>query len=113
MVNQTLLKFLGAGNRMSLNTLGNRLYLSGLKGTTMFNVGREELDILYGLNPNLKCTSICNYPEDSSMIIQEPNTNDVKLCNQDLSEIKRMKGNFKEGTGNENLFNFFKRIWRV
>lgn len=98
---------------MSLNTLGNNLYLTGLKGSTILGVGRDKLDIIARQNPNLKSTSVCNYPQDNSMILQEPNSNDLKLCNQDLSEIKRMKGNFKEGTGNKFFFfksKFFKKF---
>lgn len=84
---------------MGLNSIGNKLYLTGLKGTTIFSVGRDSLETFYGLNSNFRSTMIGKYPEENNMIIQEPNSNDLKLCNQDLNEIKRLKGNFKEATG--------------
>lgn len=102
----------GDSNRMGLNAIGNKLYLTGLKGTTIFSVGRDKVETFFGLNSNLRSTMIAKYPEENNMIIQEPNTNDIKLCNRDLSEMKRLKGNFREATGTVSCLILF-RIRRV
>lgn len=95
---------------MSLNTLGNKLYLTGLKGSSVLRVGKGRLDQISGVNPNLKSTMVENYANGDNMILQEPNSNDYKFCGSDLSEIKRMQGNFKEGTGNNIYIYIFEKI---
>ena len=84
---------------MSLNTRGDRLYLTGLKGSTVYRTNGGNLENEFGLDTSLKSTMICSFPDSENMIMQVPNSNDLKLCERDLTEIQRMKGNFKAGTG--------------
>jgi len=90
---------------MSLNSLGNKLYLSSLQGGSSFRVEQGNIIQDKFMDTSKKSTMVCSSPQDNNMIYQVPNSNDLVLCDPDLREIKSMKGNYKQGTGKKKFKN--------
>jgi hypothetical protein len=85
---------------MSLNTQGNKMYLSSLQGGSSYNLANDGTLIQDKfMDTTKKSTMVCAHPNDNSMIMQVPNSNDLVLVDPQMREIKSMKGNYKQGTG--------------
>lgn len=79
--------------KLTLNSLADRLYLTGRKGTQILQC--ETSGRCYQLQENKPnkggCMISCNI--DNDIIIQDPKTNDAVLLDRNLVELNRHTGN--------------------
>lgn len=89
------------GNRLRLNKPGTQLLLTGLKGSITFDVTEdieEPLKIREEYRSDARGVMLYTGDHAENMIIQTPNSNNLRLVDKHLDEIKMIKGNFKPGT---------------
>lgn len=89
-------------NKLSMNEIGDTIYASGPNGSQIVNVDGPNLTPVSGQivgKPSLTAKTVNN----SGVVLQEPNTNDLVLNDPSLQEIKRLPGLMEEGVPIEDL----------
>lgn len=89
------------GNRLRLNKPGTQLFLSGLKGTLSFDLTEDKtnpLELAEEFSQNSR--GVMLYPGNigGNMILQTPNSNNLRLMDKKFNDLQQIEGNFKPGT---------------
>lgn len=79
--------------KLTLNSLADRLYLTGKKGTQILQCERSGRSHMFQENRKDKAGCMISCNRDNDILIQDPATNDLVHLDRNLVELNRHKGN--------------------
>lgn len=92
-------------NKLSMNDLGTTIYASGLNGTSVVGVNGPNLSKL-GTTDTQRPSTTVECVRDNHVVLQQPNSNDLYLVDEDLNTVKVIDGLNESGPVNEDFHHY-------
>lgn len=92
-------------NKLSMNDLGTTIYASGMNGTSVVGVNGPNLSKLGNTDTERPSTTV-ECVRDDHVVLQQPNSNDLILVDQDLNTVKAIDGLTESGPVNEDFHHY-------